>query len=93
MAGARYVRRRQNLRERGEGEADEVDGDSYAQVSIVPCAGLGVLGMMIRIQGTPGWADDPVQQQCGRIWMGRKIRSWFPPWSDIGQKVERVGRV
>ena len=36
-----------------------------AQVSIGPRVGRGVFGIPGRIQGTPGWADDPVCQQGG----------------------------
>ena len=55
-----------------------------AQVTGGPRAGRGVFGMMGRIRGSPGWADDPVQQQGGSRWMGRWDRSFLPPRKDIG---------
>ena len=46
--------------------------------------GRGVLGMMVQVQVTSGWVDDPGRRQDGRRRRGRQ---------DIGRQEVRVVRV
>ena len=61
MAGARYGRRRQTLRARGEGGVDEVDGDrKRSGEGRTPC-GTRCFWYDETDTGSPGWADVPMQ--------------------------------
>ena len=51
------------------------------------------IGMVVRRQVKPSWADDPVQIQDRRWWRGRGGKIGLPPRKDIGRQEEWEERV